>query len=447
MELVDRVSSHCSNADSSLHSGTLTPASFRKASKEINSYPVGTPTSLLSRSKTTLGIIREKSSNSVRTNHSRKSSEESKHENNKKPVLIKASQLDTIEDALLPKDPSEGKIGGCLRAYAYRLLEHPGATNCTKFSVLRPYTAPSNASQTPPFPIRPKTTKPRKIAEIEYALKWDLKEDIEQNMISENFDTPVKEKKRTSMSPRSITSSHSDDSGVALPKKAWEEHGIDKNDLRLKLESLREMEDKSSSAKTIEICDIESGYNTPASSCSKISLPTVKSRISPNLGIINKSLESSIKSLSNRCKSVERISIDSKALVKQTVDATSTSPEDTKIESEIPVIDPLEIRETTDSVFHKVPLRSAVSNISEMKEDKPRELATSATQTDFNISIDSQTPVSKVKLKVSLKIDLFIIKKTTHIIFYIVVKVIRILMNSIYFSLFKNIRFRVTYLF
>ncbi|ROT82942.1 hypothetical protein C7M84_023879 [Penaeus vannamei] len=93
-------------------------------------------------------------------------------------ILREASKLpaDTVEDALLPRRPEEETLEELTgsRALAIRLVDHPAPTNCTKYVVLRPNTAPSPAPTTKPplLPKRPKTSKIiRKVPEIEFALK------------------------------------------------------------------------------------------------------------------------------------------------------------------------------------------------------------------------------------------------------------------------------------
>lgn len=336
-------------------------------------------------------------------------------------IIEEASKLpsDTIEDALLPRK-TEDVLDFASRALAIRLVEHPGATNCTKYTVLRPYTAPSAAQETPLLAKRPQTSQPiTKISEIEYALKWDLRDGAGENdtiIDVKEFDTKYKRgPTKEPQTPRSIVSVNSDDSGIHISKCAWEETGPDKNELTLKLESLRnsqEME-QSNCRKDYEV---ESGYGTPSSVKSKASLPKVKSEVSvdsPRNKTSNKPSKSFVSSaLSYSSKNSEKISIDSEALSSKLSYTrnkeqckipsplvnngrnSSNNPKNEALVKKAPERDPLEIMETIDSVFHKVPLRDTgrgVMSYRSLKEEKEK-LKTTATQTELKLNVEEQTP-------------------------------------------------------
>lgn len=301
-----------------------------------------------------------------------------------------------MEDALLPRRPEEDitDLTGS-RALAIRLVDHPAPTNCTKYIVLRPNTAPSPAPSTKPplLPKRPKTAKIiRKVPEIEFALKWDLKEnDIleeeHEDDVIEVVDT--KKKAREPPSPRSVSSV---DSGIhmpkAKPKTAWGD-GPDTRELASKLERLEmngadEVETRSPPKKPSEP---ESGYGSPKSAGS---LPSVGSRASSGRASVKLPLKAGSATPSGKDSS-RTISMDSQRLAQHSGRSASkrgsavASPAErqgskassrsgssrasaagsqasrrdakgTPSPSPQPR-DPLAIMETMDSVFHTVPLR------------------------------------------------------------------------------------------
>lgn len=301
-----------------------------------------------------------------------------------------------MEDALLPRRPEEDitELTGS-RALAIRLVDHPAPTNCTKYIVLRPNTAPSPAPSTKPplLPKRPKTAKIiRKVPEIEFALKWDLKEnDI---MEEEHEDDAIevvdtKKKAREPPSPRSVSSV---DSGIhmpkAKPKTAWGD-GPDTRELASKLERLEvngadEVETRSPPKKPSEP---ESGYGSPKSAGS---LPSVGSRASSGRASVKLPLKTGSATPSGKDSS-RTISMDSQRLAQHSgrsaskrgsavaspaerhgsksssrsgssrasAAASQASRRDAKgTPSPSPQPrDPLAIMETMDSVFHTVPLR------------------------------------------------------------------------------------------
>ncbi|XP_069948978.1 uncharacterized protein [Cherax quadricarinatus] len=355
-------------------SGTITPASFRKPVK------VSTPTA---RSCDKAAVAGSRSSSASTPSHEK--------------ILQEAAHLpaDTVEDALLPRRPEEElvELTGS-RALAIRLVDHPAPTNCTKYVVLRPNTAPSPApaAKPPLLPKRPKTAKIiRKVPEIEFALKWDLKEN---DIMEEEEDEAIevvslkKTKSREPPTPRSVSSV---DSGVHIPKTAWND-GPDTRELASKLKSLEINQETTSEASSShkKTQEPESGYGTPKSRDSRGSLPSVGSRASSGKASVKVSLKIGSTTPDSE-NGRRRISIDSQRLAqespkstpksriaspsvgKHTPKSSKESSRSTEIHSSRKVSkppsprekkqmdpqlrDPLAIMETMDSVFHTVPLR------------------------------------------------------------------------------------------
>ncbi|XP_066972973.1 uncharacterized protein [Macrobrachium rosenbergii] len=334
---------------------------------------------------------------------------------------------DTVEDALLPRKPEEEltELTGS-RALAIRLVDHPAPTNCTKYVILRPNTAPSPAPVTKPplLPKRPKTAKIiRKVPEIEFALKWDLKEnDIleeeEEEQESEDIevvDLKKGKKHRDPPTPRSVSSI---DSGIHAPKAAWND-GPDTHELTTKLENLKINHGAKSRGSTPEP---ESGYGTPKSVGSGKSLPSVSSRASSRAASVKSSPKTdkavvggtgSIKAISQKIsmdaqrlaqespKSSSKSRGSSPSLGKQTPKSAKESARSGKVhyssrESKSatpqpqeknppapPVRDPLEIMETMDSVFHVVPLRDTGRSLTQRSyQPGERQHVAATTQTE-----------------------------------------------------------------
>lgn len=319
---------------------------------------------------------------------------------------------DTVEDALLPRRPEEDitAMTGS-RALAIRLVDHPAPTNCTKYIVLRPNTAPSPAPSTKPplLPKRPKTAKIiRKVPEIEFALKWDLKEN---DIMEENEDDVIevvdtKKKMREPPSPRSVSSV---DSGVHIPKAkaAWGD-GPDTQELASKLERLgvNGADDGAVRSPPKKPSEPESGYGTPKSAGS---LPSVASRASSGRPSVKLPLKTGSATPQGKDSS-RTISMDSQRLAqhsgrstpkrgsavasrassrsgssKASVAASQASRKDARAAptpSPQPR-DPLAIMETMDSVFHTVPLRDTGRGIHTYRSTpvEPRQAA-ATTQTD-----------------------------------------------------------------
>ncbi|XP_076063466.1 uncharacterized protein LOC143038325 [Oratosquilla oratoria] len=328
-----------------------------------------------------------------------------------KKLLKDAAHLppDTIEDALLSRRPEDDlleKTGS--RALAIRLVDRPAPTNCTKYMVLRPHTAPTpSPSPKPPLPPeRPKTAKiARKIPEIEFALKWELKEeDVIEEEVEEGEEGAPRQSKSHSRSttkdlatPRSVGST---DSGVHVPRAAWADKS-ESEQLKAKLENLERTQNGDGvprRRRSPKRRSPESGYGTPMSAVSSRTAST-----------ITKGTASSASSSSGRGRGVtagaqskgegggssRRISIDSpnnltqsaprlwaksgtstrSTSAKQTRDSDERSPKESVHSSSSvprrgatptrqpaetkgpPAKDPLEIMETLDSVFHRVPVR------------------------------------------------------------------------------------------
>ncbi|KAK7078860.1 hypothetical protein SK128_022297 [Halocaridina rubra] len=360
---------------------------------------------------------------------SRRSSAVSSHSNASSVIsteraLKEVSHLpaDTVEDALLPRKPEEEltELTGS-RALAIRLVDHPAPTNCTKYVVLRPNTAPSPAPVTkaPLLPKRPKTAKIiRKVPEIEFALKWDLKESdiMEENEEDEDAIEVVTLKKSGKQheppTPRSVSSV---DSGIHAPKAAWND-GPDTRELTTKLENLKLNHGIKSQASTPEP---ESGYGTPKSLGSGESLPSVASRVSSRVGSVKGSPKTNGRSpgsASSTKTACQKISMDSERLTqespKSSIRSRVTSPgvskhtekssssaskqshssvKDSKLvtphvqEQKPPAPkqrDPLEIMETMDSVFHTVPLRDTGRSVTYRSQLAEKHHIAAGTQTD-----------------------------------------------------------------
>ncbi|XP_063872097.1 nucleolar protein dao-5-like isoform X2 [Scylla paramamosain] len=382
--------SHQDKHDSNRSHGTVTPASFRK----------GTARSPSASQKSSRKSSASSNSSSIDGNRALKETANITH--------------DTVEDALLPRRPEEDltALTGS-RALAIRLVDHPAPTNCTKYVVLRPNTAPSPAPSTKPplLPKRPKTSKIiRKVPEIEFALKWDLKEnDImeeeeEEEEVIEMMD--AKKKPREPPSPRSVSSV---DSGIHIPKTAWGD-GPDTRELASKLERLevnggKEAETRSPSRRASEP---ESGYGTPKSAGS---LPSVASRASSGRGSIRVPLRVGSTTPASKDRS-RTISMDSQRLAQGSTQgsarstpkkgSSSTAERHTPKSSSRSSIktqasrkeakttpaspqprDPLAIMETKDSVFHTVPLRDTGRGVHTYRSTsvEPRQVA-ATTQTE-----------------------------------------------------------------
>lgn len=301
-------------------------------------------------------------------------------------------------------------------------MDHPAPTNCTKYVVLRPNTAPSPAPTTKPplLPKRPKTSKIiRKVPEIEFALKWDLKEndileEAEDEDDKDDDEIEVVSLKKGGQSakgergkkpsrggdpptPRSVSSV---DSGVHVPRAAWHE-GPDTGELASKLERLRLDEDgkASAAASRRRTPEPESGYGTPKSAGG--SLPSVASRASSGRSSCGAKLPLKVGSAAPPSPDAasRRISMDAQRLAEASPKSApksrmvspggsgrhsaasrasfrdsarssrsqraqkesshaSGSPRPPAKEPPVPKLrDPLEIMETMDSVFHTVPLR------------------------------------------------------------------------------------------
>ncbi|XP_042229222.1 uncharacterized protein LOC121871146 [Homarus americanus] len=354
--------------------GTITPASFRRPPKVSN------PPSVRSSRKSSVG-----------GSHSSIASTP-----NPEKILKEAAHLppDTVEDALLPRRPEEElvELTGS-RALAIRLVDHPAPTNCTKYVVIRPNTAPSPAPSTKPplLPKRPKTAKIiRKVPEIEFALKWDLKENIMEEEEEDEAIEVVSLKKTKSRDPPTPRSVSSVDSGVHIPKTAWND-GPDTGELASKLERL-EMNQESASSSRQRPPEPESGYGTPKSRDSRASLPSVGSRASSGKSSVKMPVKTG-SAPSDSKNGSRRISMDSQRLAQESPKSTPKSriassgvekrspksskessrsietqgsrrkvkPPSPRVEdkgrSETQFRDPLAIMETMDSVFHTVPLR------------------------------------------------------------------------------------------
>ena len=359
--------------NSRLSSGTMTPATFRRNSKVIS-----TATQFKNQRKSLGHNNRSASASSTQSSVIKKS------------IIKEASNLpnDTVEDALLPRTTQDELLNTAgSRALAIRLVDHPAATNCTKYIVLRPNAAPTpspSVSESSLLPKRQKATKKiKKIAEIEYALKWDLKDAIQEEDEEEIAQVEVKKTKtKDPVTPRSVSSV---DSGINLSRDSYKS-SIDKAELSLKLKNLQSDNESSIGKYSKSKAEPESGYGTPQSFDSRGSLPTVSSAAS------NISQPKSDKSLSKSSngkkayktatpasrRSSERISIDSKPLkdalhkdkrktepltpmrFKEQV-TVNEYPIQTRTPSPPPktksVRDPIDIMETMDSVFHTVPIR------------------------------------------------------------------------------------------
>ncbi|XP_069164715.1 uncharacterized protein [Procambarus clarkii] len=292
---------HHHQQESEITSGSITPASFRRPNKAFS------PSSARSSRKPSAAGSR--SSTVSTTSHER--------------ILKEVANLppDTVEDALLPRRPEEElvELTGS-RALAIRLVDHPAPTNCTKYVVLRPNTAPSPApsAKAPLLPKRPKTSKIiRKVPEIEFALKWDLKEN---DIMEEEEDEAIevvslkKTKSRDPLTPRSVSSV---DSGVHIPKTAWND-GPDTRELASKLECLEmSQEIKSGVAPSRKkVSEPESGYGTPKSRDSRASLPSVGSRVSSGKSSVKVPLKTGSATPDSK-NSSRRISMDSQRLAQE----------------------------------------------------------------------------------------------------------------------------------
>ncbi|XP_071529421.1 uncharacterized protein [Panulirus ornatus] len=369
--------------DSDSRSGTITPASFRRNAKHNN---------------VAVASVRNSRKSSAAGSRTPSAASTPGQER----ILKEAANLpaDTVEDALLPRRPEEEltELTGS-RALAIRLVDHPAPTNCTKYVVLRPNTAPSPAPSTKPplLPKRPKTAKIiRKVPEIEFALKWDLKGSDIMEEREEDEDEAIevvslkKSKTREPPSPRSVSSV---DSGVHVPKTAWND-GPDTRELASKLEHLEMNDNKATPSPSQKRSpEPESGYGTPKSRDSRASLPSVGSRTNSGR---NSGIKLPLKPGSATPDSKNgsrRISIDSQRLAEESPKVTPKSrvaspsvgqrtPKSsrdsgrsaeargsrketvpasprpaTKKAAEPQLRDPLAIMETMDSVFHTVPLR------------------------------------------------------------------------------------------
>ncbi|KAK3883895.1 hypothetical protein Pcinc_011798 [Petrolisthes cinctipes] len=395
------------SSSSSYHSssGSITPATFRKHETIKGTTTTASSASIGSRSKKSAGAVLVDSHSFSNKNNGEGANEAVKVKNS---VHNGDLPPDTVEDALLPRRPEEElvKLTGS-RALAIRLVDHPAPTNCTKYVVLRPNTAPTPPATKPPLlPKRPKTSKViRKIPEIEFALKWDLKEsDIMEEVEEEQKEEVVKkpERRRSSdlPSPRSVRSV---DSGVHIPKTAWAE-GPDTKELSSRLERL-EGRGKDLERLVTRTPETESGYGTPKSRDSRSSLPSVASRATSGRGSVQLPLKTgSIISRDSNAKHSGKISMDSQRLAQRSPAVTpktggsslapsgvvsrrqsaqsskgseknarisnswqeahgapsSQRAEDKRVLSPqpLPQRDPLAIMETMDSVFHTVPLGS-----------------------------------------------------------------------------------------
>lgn len=238
--------------------------------------------------------------------------------------------------------------------------------------------------------------------EIEFALKWDLKEnDImeeeEEEDVIEVMDT--KKKPREPPSPRSVSSV---DSGVHIPKTAWGD-GPDTRELTSKLERLevngaKEGEVRSPPRKTSEP---ESGYGTPKSAGS---LPSVGSRASSGRGSVKLPIKVGITTPSGKDSS-RTISMDSQRLAQGSARSTpkpgsaspaerhtpksssrsssKSQPSRKEVKASPQSRDPLAIMETRDSVFHTVPLRDTGRGVHTYRSTpvEPRQVAVT-TQTE-----------------------------------------------------------------
>lgn len=199
-----------------------------------------------------------------------------------------------------------------------------------------------------------------------------------------------KTKVREPPSPRSVISV---DSGVHVPKTAWND-GPDTRELASKLERL-EMNDDNKSVRSPSqkrSPEPESGYGSPKSRDSRGSLPSVGSRASSGRGSIKLPLKTGNATPDSKNGS-RRISIDSQRLAEESPKVTpksrmgspsvgqrppkssresgrSSETQASRKESKPPsprtakrkpvepqLRDPLAIMETMDSVFHTVPLR------------------------------------------------------------------------------------------
>ncbi|KAK3896145.1 hypothetical protein Pcinc_000165 [Petrolisthes cinctipes] len=384
-------------------SGSITPATFKKHEAIKGTTTTASSATIGSRSRKSAGAVLV-DSHSFSNKNNGEATEAVKVKNS---VHNGDLPPDTVEDALLPRRPEEDlvKLTGS-RALAIRLVDHPAPTNCTKYVVLRPNTAPTPPATKPPFlPKRPKTSKViRKVPEIEFALKWDLKEsDIMEEDEEEEKEEVVKkpERRRSSdlPSPRSVSSV---DSGVHIPKTAWAE-GPDTKELSSRLERL-EGRGKDLERLVTRTPETESGYGTPKSRDSRSSLPSVASRATSGRGSVQLPLKTgSIISRDSNDKHSSKISMDSQRLAQRSPAVTpktggsslapsgvvsrrqsarsskgseknarisnsrqeahgatsSQRAEDKRVLSPqpLPQRDPLAIMETMDSVFHTVPLR------------------------------------------------------------------------------------------
>ncbi|KAK4326519.1 hypothetical protein Pmani_002967 [Petrolisthes manimaculis] len=382
------------HSPSSSSSGSITPATFRKHEAIKGTTTTASSASVGSRSRKSAGA----NNNGEGANETVKV-KGSEHNRNPPP--------DTVEDALLPRRPEEElvKLTGS-RALAIRLVDHPAPTNCTKYVVLRPNTAPTPPATKPPLlPKRPKTSKViRKVPEIEFALKWDLKEndimeEVEEEEKEEVVKKPVRRRSSDLPSPRSVSSV---DSGVHIPKTAWAE-GPDTKELSSRLERL-EGRGKDLERLVTRTPETESGYGTPKSRDSRSSLPSVASRATSGRGSVQLPLKTgSIISRNSNDKHSGKISMDSQRLAQRSPAVSpktggsslaqsgvvsrrqsarsskgseknarisnsrqeahgapsSQRAEDKRVPSPQPQPqrDPLAIMETMDSVFHTVPLR------------------------------------------------------------------------------------------
>ncbi|KAK3884181.1 hypothetical protein Pcinc_011526 [Petrolisthes cinctipes] len=381
-------------------SGSITPATFKKHEAIKGTTTTASSATIGSRSRKSAGAVLV-DSHSFSNKNNGEATEAVKVKNS---VHNGDLPPDTVEDALLPRRPEEDlvKLTGSLRLSIHSATASP----CTKYVVLRPNTAPTPPATKPPFlPKRPKTSKViRKVPEIEFALKWDLKEsDIMEEDEEEEKEEVVKkpERRRSSdlPSPRSVSSV---DSGVHIPKTAWAE-GPDTKELSSRLERL-EGRGKDLERLVTRTPETESGYGTPKSRDSRSSLPSVASRATSGRGSVQLPLKTgSIISRDSNDKHSSKISMDSQRLAQRSPAVTpktggsslapsgvvsrrqsarsskgseknarisnsrqeahgatsSQRAEDKRVLSPqpLPQRDPLAIMETMDSVFHTVPLR------------------------------------------------------------------------------------------